>query len=74
MFKELYFPNSPYSFEVIESHILGEIYEQFLSKKLQIENGQLTLKESPEIIESNGVVTTPKYIVKRIIESTIDKK
>ncbi|MFF2287429.1 Eco57I restriction-modification methylase domain-containing protein [Peribacillus butanolivorans] len=74
IFKELYFPSSPYAFDVIDAHILGEIYEHFLAKKLHIKNNELFLENSPEVIESNGVVTTPRVLVKNIIESAIGKK
>lgn len=72
IFQELYYPQSPYTFSVVESNMLGEIYELFLAKTIHI-NDDLTIeiKDKPEIIESNGVVTTPKYIVDSIIEKTL---
>ncbi|MCC0563796.1 Eco57I restriction-modification methylase domain-containing protein [Brevibacillus borstelensis] len=72
LFKELYFPESPYAFSVVESSVLGEIYEQFLAKEIRInDNNKIAIVDKPEIIESNGVVTTPRYIVDSIIEKTI---
>lgn len=70
IFKELYFPDSPYVFSVVESHVLGEIYEQFLAKEIIVEKDRVDIIPKPEVVESNGVVTTPNYIVKEIIDRT----
>ncbi|RHW41946.1 endonuclease [Neobacillus notoginsengisoli] len=72
IFSELYFPQSPYDFSVVDPTILSQIYEHFLSKKVIIESGgTFQIKESPEIAASNGVVPTPKIIVEQIVKETI---
>jgi type I restriction-modification system DNA methylase subunit len=72
IFSALYYPNSPYDFSVIDSSILGEIYELFLARQIVLNvNGSIQVVEKPEIIASNGVVSTPKYIVDEIVQRTL---
>ncbi len=71
IFNELYYPHCPYTFSVLDAHILGEIYEEFLGKYIDIKDGELQLIEKSEIRESKGVVPTPKYVVDYIIEKTL---
>jgi len=68
---ELYYPQSPYTFSVIETEVLGEIYEQFLGEEITVKNGQVEIVYKPEIRESGGVVPTPRYIVDAIVERTL---
>ncbi len=68
--RELYFPQSPYSFAVLSSDILGKIYEIFLSQKLDIIDNQLRIVNKPEN-EDRDIVTTPNYIVHEILRLTI---
>ena len=70
--KELYYPRSPYIFSVIESNILGDIYELFLTKVISIKGkNKVFLEDKPEISHDRGVVTTPKYIIDHIIKETV---
>jgi type II restriction enzyme, methylase subunit len=40
MIKGLYYPQSPYRFNIIEPNLLGKIYEMFLTEQLTIlDNG-----------------------------------
>lgn len=68
--KQLYFPESIYSFSVFSSDILGNIYEVFLSKKIKYINGILELVNKPDNIDRD-VVTTPNHIIKEILRKTI---
>ena len=68
--KQLYFPESSYSFAVISSDILGHIYEIFLGEQLKIIGGIVSLKKKPEI-EDRDVVTTPTFIVRDILNETV---
>ena len=67
--KQLYFPESPYSFSVFSSDILGRIYEIFLAQKLDIKDGELVIVNKPENIERD-IVTTPNVIVREILHQT----
>jgi type I restriction-modification system DNA methylase subunit len=68
--KELYFPESPYSFSVFASDILGSIYEIFLSEKLAKENGTLQLVKKAEDTDKD-IITTPLFIIQDIIRQTV---
>lgn len=68
--RQLYYPETPYSFVVLSSDILGRIYEIFLSKRLSIENNVLSIVNKPENVDRD-VVATPTYIIKEILRRTI---
>lgn len=68
---ELYYPQSPYTFAVVETEVLGEIYEQFLGDVITIEAGNVLIVSKPEVRESGGVVPTPRYIVDAILDRTL---
>lgn len=68
---ELYYPLSPYTFAVVETEVLGEIYEQFLGEVILVEDGSVTITSKPEIRESGGVVPTPSFIADAIVARTL---
>ena len=69
---ELYYPQSPYTFAVVETEVLGEIYEQFLGEVMSFTAaGAVRIESKPEVRESGGVVPTPRYIVDAIVQRTI---
>lgn len=68
--RQLYFPESPYSFSVFSSDILGHIYEIFIAEKLAIVDGCLEIVKKPENVDRD-VVTTPTYIIREILRQTI---
>lgn len=67
--RQLYFPDSPYSFTVLSSDILGKIYEIFIAQRLEVQNGDLVIVNKPENAERD-IVTTPNYIVREILRQT----
>ena len=69
--RELYFPQSPYSFAVLSSDILGKIYEIFLSQRLAVVDGKLSIVNKPEN-EDRDIVTTPNFIVREILRQTMN--
>lgn len=71
--KQLYYPESPYSFSVFSSDILGRIYEIFLSEKLIIENTDVKLVKKPENVDKD-IVATPIFIINDILRNTILEK
>jgi hypothetical protein len=74
IFSELYYPVSPYDFSVIDSDILSQIYEQYLGNKIELAaDYSVSIVQEPEVVASNGVVPTPKRIVKQIVNETLDK-
>jgi len=68
---ELYYPHSPYTFAVVETEVLGEIYEQFLGEEILVTSGRVEIRDKPEVREAGGVVPTPRYVVDAIVERTV---
>jgi type I restriction-modification system DNA methylase subunit len=70
----LYYPYSPYVFSKIPADILGQVYEQFLGKVIQLgENRKVEIEYKPEVRKAGGVYYTPSYIVDYIVKNTIAK-
>lgn len=71
---QLYYPESPYEFSVIDVEILGSAYEQFLGKTITINNrGKAVIELKPEVRKAGGVYYTPQYIVDYIVANTVGK-
>lgn len=71
--RQLYYPESPYSFSVFSSDILGSIYEIFLSEKLTISQGNVELVKKAENVDRD-IVTTPTFIINDILRKTVLSK
>lgn len=72
IFTDLYLPNSPFDFSIVEPVILSEIYENFLGNVLEIVDGNhVVIREKPEVVASSGVVITPQPIVERIVKDAL---
>ncbi len=72
--KSLYFPFSPYEFSVLPADILGQVYEQFLGKVIELNSGgAVRIEQKPEVRKAGGVYYTPAYIVDYIVENTVGK-
>lgn len=69
--QELYYPRSPYTFSVIETEVLGEIYDTFLCDVINVEDGVVKVVRKPEVRESAGVVPTPSFIAHEIVNRTL---
>lgn len=70
---QLYYPESPYSFSVFSSDVLGHIYEIFLSEKLSVIDDEVQLIKKPENVDRD-IVTTPTFIIRDILRNTISLK
>ncbi|MGA2436416.1 MAG: N-6 DNA methylase, partial [Bryobacteraceae bacterium] len=62
-----------YDFAAIDSDVLGNIYEQYLGYMLQKHKKGVVLTESYEQRRKFGAYYTPPYIVKFIIQNTIQQ-
>ena len=72
IFKNLYYPDSPYEFSVFQADILGQVYERFLGKVIRLTPGNRAVVENkPEIKKAGGVYYTPTYIVDYIVKHTV---
>lgn len=72
IFVNLYYPNSCYEFNVVDPYIIGQIYELFLEENMVIHNGEVQLVKKPEVVDSQGVVNTPKNMTDRIVQKTLN--
>ncbi len=72
MIQSLYYPETPYLFNMIEPSILGKIYEAFLTEHLVLESGQVELSKKSEYIY-RSVVSTPAEIVKYMTKSAMER-
>lgn len=64
----IYYPKSPYLFDVIEPSLLGKIYEAYLTQKLVIDARKHSVSlGKKEEYEYRSVVTTPVEIVKSMV-------
>ena len=72
---DLYPPKSRYQFSVISADILGQVYERFLGKVIEVRSDAfktaVTVEEKPEVRKAGGVYYTPGYIVDYIMENTV---
>ena len=72
--KRLYYPDSPYQFDVIPADILGQVYEQFLGQVIRLTaGGQAKVEAKPEVKKAGGAFYTPTYIVDYIVQETVGK-
>ena len=72
IFKNLYYPDSPYEFSVLPVDLLGQVYEQFLGKVIRLTAGHRAVVEyKPEVRKAGGVYYTPTYIVDYIVRQTV---
>ena len=70
MIISLYYPQTPYMFNIIEPGILGKIYESFLTESLIVENCHIVLAPKKEY-KYRSVVSTPVEIVKYMVKNTL---
>lgn len=69
---QLYYPESPYAFSVVEAPVLASIYEQFLAERVEVHDDRsVELVRKPEVVHAGGIVPTPGYIVDAILERTL---
>jgi type I restriction-modification system DNA methylase subunit len=72
---DLYYPQSPYRFNVMPVEILGNVYEQFLGKVIRLTPAhQAKVEEKPEVKKAGGVYYTPSYIVDYIVRNTVGRQ
>ena len=69
----LYYPQSPYLFNIIEPNLLGKIYEMFLTEQLVVlDDNTIGLGKKKDCL-NRSVVTTPTEIVKYMVEKTLSR-
>ena len=76
--EELYYPKSPFSYRIIQSSILGDEYEMFLTEKIVIKkvgkkSFKITLEKKPDE-KNRDIISTPSFIIRKIVEEVVGKK
>ncbi len=70
---DLYYPESPYLFNIIEPNMLGKVYEMFLTEQLIfLSDDTIGLGKKKDCV-NRSVVTTPTEIVKYMVEKTLSR-
>ncbi len=64
---------SDYNFNYIPIEIIGNIYERFLGKTIEVEGKHLKIDYKPSVRKAGGVYYTPTYIVNYIVQNTVGK-
>lgn len=68
----IYYPKSPYLFNVIESSLLGKIYESYLTQKLVVNNRTHTVAlGNKEEYLYRSIVSTPVELVKSMVKMAL---
>jgi len=71
--RQLYFPESPYEFDIIPPAVLGQVYEQFLGKVIYLTpTHRAEVIYKPEVRKAGGVFYTPHYIVDYTVQHTLE--
>ena len=75
--ESLYYPNTPYQFNIIGVDLLGNVYEQFLGSTITVKETAkrrtAQVEPKPEVRKAGGVYYTPQYIVDYIVGQTVGK-
>lgn len=73
MITSLYYPKSPYMFNIIEPNLLGKIYELFLTEQLSVTDDSIIALTPKKDCVNRSIVTTPTEIVKYMVEETLSR-
>lgn len=73
MVEGLYYPQSPYLFNIIEPNLLGKIYEAFLTEQLVLRSDNTIGLAAKKDCVNRSVVTTPTEIVKYMVDKTLSR-
>lgn len=71
MIDGLYYPKSPYLFNIIEPSLLGKIYEAFLTEQLILMDEETIALAKKKDCVNRSVVTTPTEIVKYMVSKSM---
>jgi type I restriction-modification system DNA methylase subunit len=71
--EELCHLNSPFDFNAIPIHILGSIYERFLSNVIIATAERVRVEAKPDLRKAGGVYYTPEFVVRYIVDNTVGK-
>lgn len=69
---DLYYPNSSYDFNVVDTYVISQIYDLFLCEEMHIEGDFVSVRLKPDLAETEGAVCTPKSISDCIVDRVVD--
>jgi hypothetical protein len=70
--ERLYFPYSPYRFDVIGVDLLGDVYERVLGAEITLDDRRrVCIEAKPEVRHAGGVYYTPSWVVSEIVNSCV---
>lgn len=73
----LYYPQSPYLFNIIEPNMLGKMYEMFLTEELTISENRVILRSKKDY-RNRSIVSTPieivQYMVRKVLKVLCEGK
>jgi hypothetical protein len=72
--ESLYFPESPYLFDVIGVELLGSIYERFLGKTIRLTEKRVHVEDKPSVRKAGGIYYTPRPVVEYIVETAVGSR
>jgi len=73
MIEGLYYPKSPYLFTIIESNLLGKVYELFLTEQLTLLSDETIVLAPKKECVNRSIVTTPDEVVKYMTDKTLSR-
>lgn len=62
---------SPYNFDNIPVHVLGNIYERFLGTVIEVSGNGVQLTKKQEVRKSGGIYYTPEFVARYIVEKAL---
>ena len=60
-------------FRAMPADIIGNTYEEYLSKTIVLEDGVITIRDNLETRKAQGSYYTPQYIVEFIVDHTLGR-
>lgn len=70
---DLYYPQSSYDFNVIDTFVMSQIYDLFLCEEVVRSDGKLQIVTKPDLAESEGAVCTPRNVSDLIVDKVFDR-
>ena len=70
--KDGLYTRGSYRFDKMPIWLLGGVYEKYLGKRLRVVGNDVRQETKPEYQRTKGAVYTPQWIVRRVVERTLD--
>lgn len=67
----LYYPQSPYLFDIIDPSLFGQIYELFLAEQVVVSDEGIAYLTPKKEYQDRSVITTPIEVVRYIVDNAL---